>query len=53
MFKEKGMWDNTLMVLTTDNGGYTKSTGVCNKSDKTKVSLFHSTTPVMAALVLA
>jgi arylsulfatase I/J len=36
MFKEKGMWDNTLMVLTTDNGGYTKSTGVCNKSDKTK-----------------
>ena len=31
--KAKGMWDNTLMVLTSDNGGYVKSPeGGCNYS---------------------
>jgi len=29
--KELGMWENTLMVLSSDNGGYVKSpAGVCN-----------------------
>ena len=31
--KAKGMWDNLLMVLTSDNGGYVKSPeGGCNYS---------------------
>ena len=30
MFKERKMWDNTLMVLTSDNGGYTKALGPCS-----------------------
>ena len=30
------MWDNTLMILTSDNGGYVKSPGgVCNTTDAT------------------
>lgn len=29
MFKVRGMWDTTLMVLSSDNGGYTKSLGPC------------------------
>jgi len=30
-FKEKGMWENTLMILSSDNGGYVKSAqGGCN-----------------------
>eukprot|EP00931_Biecheleriopsis_adriatica_P120159 TRINITY_DN95289_c0_g1_i1.p1 TRINITY_DN95289_c0_g1~~TRINITY_DN95289_c0_g1_i1.p1 ORF type:complete len:557 (+),score=80.74 TRINITY_DN95289_c0_g1_i1:33-1703(+) len=32
--KELGMWDNTLMILTSDNGGYVKSPeGTCNTTD--------------------
>lgn len=27
MLKAKGMWENTLMVLTADNGGYVKAFG--------------------------
>ena len=31
--KEKGMWENTLMVLSSDNGGYVKNyEGGCNTS---------------------
>jgi arylsulfatase I/J len=37
MFKQRGMWDNTLMVLTSDNGGYTKKLGPCSDgTDKVK-----------------
>ena len=29
--KRRGMWDNTLMVLTSDNGGYVKAfDGTCD-----------------------
>eukprot|EP00052_Salpingoeca_macrocollata_P009358 m.73926 g.73926 ORF g.73926 m.73926 type:complete len:523 (+) comp17066_c0_seq1:390-1958(+) len=28
--KDKGMWDNTLMVLSSDNGGYVKEVGPCD-----------------------
>jgi arylsulfatase I/J len=32
--KNLGMWDNTLMILTSDNGGYVKSPGGnCNTTD--------------------
>lgn len=32
--KDLGMWDNTLMVLSSDNGGYVKDpNGVCNYTD--------------------
>jgi arylsulfatase I/J len=32
--KKLGMWDNTLMILTADNGGYVKSPGgECNTTD--------------------
>merc|ERR1740138_1627290 len=32
--KELGMWDNTLMVLSSDNGGYVKDPqGTCNTTD--------------------
>jgi len=32
--KDLGMWDNTLMVLSSDNGGYVKDPkGVCNYTD--------------------
>merc|ERR1712227_1067369 len=32
--KELGMWENTLMVLSSDNGGFVKSpNGVCNATD--------------------
>jgi len=31
--KAKGMWENTLMILSSDNGGYVKNPlGACNKS---------------------
>eukprot|EP00441_Pelagodinium_beii_P035997 CAMPEP_0197631444 /NCGR_PEP_ID=MMETSP1338-20131121/8603_1 /TAXON_ID=43686 ORGANISM="Pelagodinium beii, Strain RCC1491" /NCGR_SAMPLE_ID=MMETSP1338 /ASSEMBLY_ACC=CAM_ASM_000754 /LENGTH=34 /DNA_ID= /DNA_START= /DNA_END= /DNA_ORIENTATION= len=31
--KELGMWENTLFVLTSDNGGYVLSfDGVCNST---------------------
>lgn len=33
MLKAKGMWNNTLMVLSSDNGGYVKPLGPCSKSD--------------------
>lgn len=33
LFKERGLWENTLMVLTSDNGGYTKALGPCSASD--------------------
>merc|ERR1711963_1371507 len=34
--KELGMWENTLMVLSSDNGGYVKSPlGGCVTSDET------------------
>lgn len=31
LLQQKGMWENTLMVLTSDNGGYVKSfDGTCD-----------------------
>jgi arylsulfatase I/J len=37
--KELGMWENTLMVLTSDNGGYVKSPlGGCNTTHSTSPS---------------
>ena len=35
MFKAKGMWETTLMVLSTDNGGYVRDTGDCNVENAT------------------
>jgi arylsulfatase A-like enzyme len=35
-FKQLNMWDNTLMILTSDNGGYVKNNnGGCNSSTGT------------------
>lgn len=33
LYKASGMWDNTLMVLHSDNGGYTKHLGPCSEKD--------------------
>ena len=36
LFKTRGMWEDTLMVLHSDNGGYTKQLGPCSPSDPIK-----------------
>ena len=30
-FKDKGLWENTLMILTSDNGGFVKEVGPCTE----------------------
>ena len=32
-YKQLGLWEKTLMVLTSDNGGYTRSLGPCSAED--------------------
>jgi arylsulfatase A-like enzyme len=35
-FKSQGLWDNTLMIFTADNGGYVKAeNGLCNTTEWT------------------
>jgi len=36
LLKQKGMWNDTLLVLTADNGGYVEHTGPCSVEDPVK-----------------
>lgn len=41
LLKAKGMWEDTLMVLTADNGGYVMEVSECDDDSGHKTACFH------------